>query len=69
MTSMAGRALRVLGLAGKWLDGRASFEVAAAMLALEAGYTFVGFVGMIDPPRPEVAAAIEGARWLPASAW
>ena len=59
--SMAGRALRVLGLAGKWLNGRASFDT-SNNAALEAGYTFVGFVGMIDPPRPEVPAAIEGAR-------
>jgi Ca2+-transporting ATPase len=29
---------------------------------LEGGYTFLGFVGMIDPPRPEVPRAIEEAR-------
>lgn len=52
---MAGRALRVLALAVKHFDeapGEASEE------ALESGYTFLGFVGMIDPPRPGVAEAI-----------
>ncbi len=30
--------------------------------ALETGYTFVGLVGMIDPPRPGVAEAIQRAK-------
>ncbi len=50
---MAGRALRVLALACRttsenkddWLD--------------EGNLTFLGLVGMIDPPRPEAAAAVK----------
>ena len=51
---MADRALRVLGLAEKRLDGNET--------GLENGYTFLGFVGLIDPPRPGVAEAIRQAR-------
>ncbi len=47
---MASRALRVLGVA---MRPDASPEDA------EHGLTFLGLVGMIDPPRPEVKAAIE----------
>ncbi len=49
---MADSALRVLGLAVKTtnLDDRAN---------LESELTFVGIVGMIDPPRKEVKAAVE----------
>ena len=46
---MAGEGLRVLGVAEKC---EASLENA------EYGMSFLGLVGMIDPPRPEVAAAI-----------
>ena len=55
---MAGRALRVLALAVKHFD-EAPDE--ASEEALESGYTFLGFVGMIDPPRPGVAEAIRRA--------
>ena len=55
---MAGRALRVLALAVKHFD-EGSDE--ASEEALESGYTFLGFVGMIDPPRPGVAEAIQRA--------
>ncbi|MFY9608117.1 MAG: HAD-IC family P-type ATPase [Blastocatellia bacterium] len=65
---MAGRALRVLGLAEKNLD-RVGDRVAQGLVSelesnpqIQAGYTFLGFVGMIDPPRPEVPEAIEQAR-------
>ncbi len=57
--AMAGRALRVLGLAGKWLDD--PHPEASGSSGFEAGHTFVGLAGMLDPPRPEVPAAIEGA--------
>ncbi|MEK6288460.1 MAG: HAD-IC family P-type ATPase [Acidobacteriota bacterium] len=65
---MADRALRVLGLAEKRLAG-AGEQVALGTISnlesnaeIQAGYTFLGFVGMIDPPRPEVPEAIEHAR-------
>lgn len=46
---MAGQALRVLAIASK---PNATLETA------ERGMTFLGLVGMIDPPRPEARAAI-----------
>jgi len=51
--SMAKKGLRVLGFACKWLEGDVSLENA------ETGLVFVGFQGMIDPPRPEVKNAIK----------
>lgn len=65
---MAVRALRVLALAEKTLPpakGQLSLEALPELESkahLEGGYTFLGFVGMIDPPRPEVPEAIEQAR-------
>ena len=56
---MAKRALRVLGLAIKYF--KADTEHSADE-ALESGYTFVGLVGMSDPPRAGVAGAIRRAR-------
>jgi Ca2+-transporting ATPase len=51
---MAGDALRVLGLAYRNLpDGERWDE------SMEEGMVFVGFVGMIDPPREEVKKAIK----------
>jgi Ca2+-transporting ATPase len=47
---MAGEALRVLAIASKT---GASFESA------EREMTFLGLVGMIDPPRPEAKAAVK----------
>jgi Ca2+-transporting ATPase len=46
---MAGQALRVLGVASKR---------EAALEDAESGQTFLGLVGMIDPPRPEARQAI-----------
>ncbi|MEG2174632.1 MAG: HAD family hydrolase, partial [Oscillospiraceae bacterium] len=54
--TMAGKALRVLGAAYReyeQMPGDASPE------ALERDMIFIGLVGMIDPIRPEVKAAIE----------
>ena len=55
---MGGRALRVLALAVKYFDEEVQ---GSSDEALESGYSFLGFVGMIDPPRPGVAAAIRTA--------
>jgi len=56
---MANSALRVLALAIKHFERNAEHS---SEEALERGYTFVGLVGMIDPPRPGVAAAIQRAK-------
>src|ERR1051326_8079706 len=56
---MANRALRVLALAVKQFETDTEHSSADA---LENGYTFVGLVGMIDPPRPAVAEAIQRAK-------
>ncbi len=53
---MSAEALRVLAIAYKEID-----EVPQDLTseALENGLTFMGLVGMIDPPRQEAAAAVE----------
>lgn len=51
---MSENALRVLAVAYKVLDE----EPAADFETLENGLTFMGLVGMIDPPRPEAKAAV-----------
>ena len=56
---MANRALRVLALAIKHFETDAEHSSEAA---LESGFTFIGLVGMIDPPRPGVAEAIQRAK-------
>jgi len=56
---MANRALRVLALAVKHFETDTEHS---SDKALENGYTFVGLVGMIDPPRPGVADAIRRAK-------
>ena len=54
--AMAGKALRVLGCAYKDIDAIPQGELTSEML--EQGLTFVGLVGMIDPPRLEVKQAV-----------
>jgi Ca2+-transporting ATPase len=56
---MAKRALRVLALATKHFE---TDPANSSEEALESGYTFVGLVGMIDPPRRGVAKAIQRAK-------
>jgi len=50
---MAGKALRVLAVARKTAGGIGDAE---------QGMTFLGLAGMIDPPRPEAAAAVRICR-------
>ena len=65
---MADRALRVLALAEKRLEDieirmeRGSDSSPQCNPRMESGYTFLGFVAMIDPPRPEVPDAIKEAQ-------
>jgi len=56
---MANRALRVLGLAVKHFQDD---EQHSSDEALQSGFTFVGLVGIIDPPRRGVANAIRRAK-------
>ena len=53
---MAEEALRVLAMAYKEMDHVPSNE---EMKTLESDLTYVGMVGMIDPPRDEVKVAVE----------
>ena len=55
----AEKALRVLALAGKHVDKLPDND---RLEELERDIKLMGLVGMIDPPRPEAAAAIETAR-------
>ncbi|MFD1510918.1 HAD-IC family P-type ATPase [Lacimonas salitolerans] len=51
--AMARRGLRVLALAG-----RAGSGPQIDRAGLEGGLTFLGLVGLVDPPRPEAIAAV-----------
>lgn len=54
---MAGEALRVLGLAYKRHQGKRYFKN-----EIEKGLTFVGLIGMIDPPRKEAFEAVRNCK-------
>jgi calcium-translocating P-type ATPase len=56
---LAGNALRVIALAGKHINERPDHT---HLDAVEQDLTLYGLVGLIDPPRPEVAIAIEKAK-------
>ncbi|MFZ1463499.1 MAG: cation-translocating P-type ATPase [Anaerolineae bacterium] len=56
---LAAQALRVLGVAYRYLP---ELPDAITADALEHDLVFIGLVGMIDPPRPEVAPAVVKAR-------
>jgi calcium-translocating P-type ATPase len=55
--AMADQGLRVLAVADKTLGARR-----LAQEEVESGLTFLGLMGMTDPPRPEVTAAVEACR-------
>ena len=57
--AFAEKALRVLALAYKHID---SLPGADQPEALECDMTLIGLIGLIDPPRPEVAHAIQTAK-------
>jgi len=57
--SFAQDALRVITLASKEIDYLPAKE---DLEKLEADLNFEGFIGLIDPPRPEAAAAIKRAK-------
>jgi Ca2+-transporting ATPase len=56
---MASQGQRVLGVAFRPLDDEPN---PADETALERAMTFIGMVGMIDPPRPEVREAVDTAK-------
>jgi Ca2+-transporting ATPase len=56
---LAAQGLRVLAFALKRLPGVPETLDAAA---LEAGLSFIGLVGMIDPPRPEAAESVAACK-------
>jgi P-type Ca2+ transporter type 2C len=55
--AMAGQALRVLAVASKTVGSSRVTQDEA-----EQGLTFLGLVGMSDPPRPEVTAAVRACQ-------
>jgi Ca2+-transporting ATPase len=56
---MTQKALRVLGMAYRVVQGLTGEE---KLEELEQDLVFVGLIGMIDPPRPEVTPALEVGR-------
>jgi len=56
---LAGKAMRNLGFAFKPLE---NFSPEMEVKEAEEGFVYLGMVGMIDPPRPEVYDAIEKCR-------
>jgi Ca2+-transporting ATPase len=57
--ALAEKGMRVLALGARRLDAPPS---AAAKTALESGLSFIGLIGIYDPPRPAVMQAIAECR-------
>jgi Ca2+-transporting ATPase len=61
--SLAGEALRTLGVALHWLpDTSTTSDPGALGESVEQDLTFAGLIGMIDPPRAEARDAVARAR-------
>jgi len=56
-TALADQALRVLAVARRAIPAR-EFDPAGDLWQWAEGWVFVGLAGLMDPPRPEAAAAI-----------
>ncbi len=52
---LAGKGLRVLGVAFRILDEQPSVD---QLHAVEESLTFIGMIGLMDPPRPEAVSAV-----------
>mgnify|MGYP001805871810 CR=1 FL=1 len=59
--TLAAAAMRVLAVAGRLIPA-AEFDPAGDLTLWAQDWTLVGLVGMLDPPRPEAAAAIQRCR-------
>ena len=57
---LASKGMRVLGVAFRWLDEQEPAD--ARVETVEQQLVFLGMLGMIDPPRPEVADAVARCR-------
>jgi Ca2+-transporting ATPase len=61
--ALADRALRTLGVAGRWLTSEGLAEhTPHPDERLEHGLVFLGLIGIIDPPRPEAKEAVARAK-------
>ena len=60
--SLAGEALRTLGVAARWLSDEAVEPGREFDGQLERDLVFAGLIGMIDPPRPEAKEAVARAK-------
>ncbi len=59
--TLAGQALRVIAMARREIPAN-TFDPAADLWQWAGGWTFLGLVGLMDPPRPEAAQAIARCR-------
>ncbi len=60
--TLAGQALRTLGVAGRWITTETLDTRAQPDERVERDLVFIGLIGMIDPPRPEAHPAVARAR-------